>query len=167
MNETIAKIKEWWAQLALREKQAVAMGGSILGVILIYVAVWSPFLDRVAEMRKRIQTDDKTLAWMKAADAKIKILSASENSSERVTSPVVLLSLLQKQMDQNGLASSLTGMKQSGNDSIEMHFQQVEFDRLIRFLTEVIKQHRVTVTQMSVVSVDAPGMVNADLVMGL
>lgn len=163
MNEYTQKLKDWWATLAPNEKQAVTIGGIVVGFLFFYLIFWAPFLNSISTMRHSIQSDGKTLAWMKAADVKIKKLEAENKPSQQVTSPVVLLSLLQKQMTDTGLAASLTGMKQSGDDSIEMHFQQVEFDRLIKFLTMTVQTYHVGITQLNTTAVESPGVVNADV----
>jgi general secretion pathway protein M len=167
MNEWRIKMNEWWTSLALREKQAVSIGGSLLGLFIFYMAIWSPYLDRVDNMRQRIQTEQKTLSWMEAADKEIhKIENQSQQKSEAAT-PVVLLSYLQKQVTRTGLESSLSQLKQSSNDSIEMHFQKADFDKLVGMLISVAREQNIAISQMSATADNTPGMVAADVVLRL
>ena len=70
--------------------------------------MWMPYLHYVDAMRVRIKTQEKTLVWMQAADKEInKIESQSKNKSKSLT-PVILLGLLQKQINQAGLEQNLT-----------------------------------------------------------
>lgn len=167
MNELWQKVKEWWSNLSLREKQAVAAGGSLLGIFILYQFIWSPFLDNVASMRKRINSDQKLLVWMEEADKKIKKIEGETKTQGKMISPVVLLGLIQKQINSSGLERSLTNLKQASTNSIELQFQKVEFDKLIKLLTTIIKAHGVTISQMSVTAETAPGIVNAEIVITL
>ena len=168
MKEAWGKLKEWWLTLALREKQAVALGGALLGLFIFYQFMWMPYLHYVDAMRVRIKTQEKTLVWMQAADKEInKIESQSKNKSKSLT-PVILLGFLQKQINQAGLEQNLTQLKQATNESIELHFQKVAFDKLIMFLIAVIREQSVMLTQMSVTTEkNIPGMVNADIILKL
>jgi general secretion pathway protein M len=166
-NEYSAKAKEWWSHLSAQEKKAVSIGGSVLGVFLFYFLIWSPFLGHLDVMRKRMSGEEATLAWMQAADVKIKMIQAQENNNTKVSSPVALMSILQKQINQNALGQSLTQLKQAGNDTIEMAFKGVEFDRVISFLTGTIKQHQVSIDQLSATAGETPGVVDIQLVLKL
>lgn len=159
------KLKEGWAHLALREKQAVVLGGSVLGMFMVYQFIWTPYLDHVAAMRKRLDTVQKTLVWMTATDKEIKKRESHSKSKNNPMSPVAFMSHLQKQIRQARLEQYLTQLKQTSHDSIEMHFQKIEFDKLIFLLTTVIKEQPVSITQMSAIAENSPGVVNADVVL--
>lgn len=165
MKEHIRKAAEWWQSLAARERQMVAIGGSVLALFLVYACIWSPLQNSVDTMRKRIVTQEKLLVWMRTADQEIKQKESSGQSGSQAVSPVVLLGLLQKQVEQRGLALYLTQMKQTSEAAVEMHFQKVDFDKLVGFLIAVAKEHHVSVTQMSASAGAAPGQVNADIVL--
>src|SRR5665213_1762774 len=86
------KLREWWSHLSQQEKKAVSIGGSILGLFLLYTIVWSPSLDHLATMRKRIKSDEHTLSWMRSANEKIKALSNRNESAGQTVTPVALMS---------------------------------------------------------------------------
>jgi type II secretory pathway component PulM len=158
--------KEWWLALTPREKQTVSIGGSALAIFIIYAGIWSPYLNHVSTMRARIKSQQKLLLWMQAADQEInKIEKQSPGTSGKTIAPVVLLSLIKKQVDHAGLTENLTQLKQSSNAAIEMHFQKVGFDKLSSLLIAAAKQYNVAVVQMSVTAESTPGIVNADIVL--
>lgn len=165
MRETLEKSKERWAALSVREKQAVLLGGSLLLIFLVYELMWSPALNHIQDMRKRIATDQKTLVWMQSADKTMQNAGNLSAMKMKAVSLVVFLGQIQDRVKQSGLESTLTQLKQSANESIEMHFQKVEFDKLISFLVATMKEHPVAISRFSVVATDAPGVVNADIVM--
>ena len=161
------KLREWWANLSQQEKRAVSIGGSILGLFLLYTIVWSPSLDHLAAMRKRIKSDEHTLSWMQGANAKIKALSNRNESTGQTVTPVALMSELQKQINQNSLGQSLKQLKQAGNDTIEISFKQVNFDKAIDFLIAMMKQYKFSVEQMSSIADKESGMVDLELILKL
>jgi len=165
-QEQIAKIKAWWQQRKDREKQAIVWGGSVLGIVILYVGIWSPFLSSVSELRNHIKTDKALLAWMQAADKEIQ--KKSKNTTQtQILSPVELLSALQKKVQQTGLDKYLTQLKQSSNDAVEMQFSQVEFDKLINMLMSISKTYQITINQLSAQPTDKPGVVNVSVMVKL
>jgi type II secretory pathway component PulM len=167
MKESWAKLKEWWASLALREKRAVTLGGSLLGIFIVYQFIWTPYTNYIGEMRDRIQKNEKMLVWMQSADKEIRKIEAQSKNQNKPVALVVLLGLLQKQINTASLEQYLTLLKQASNESIEMHFQKVDFDKLMRLLTAIIKEHSVSISQMSAIALNEPGIVNADIVLKL
>lgn len=160
-----ARLKAWWATLALREKQAVAAGSVVVLLFLIYEIIWSPIVDGAENMRKRIAADQKTLVWMQSADKALDKLEKQSSVKTSSTSPVALLALLQKKLLQAGFDEAAVQLKQSSNDSIDMHFQKVPFDSIMKLLLSIVKEFNVTITQMSAVAGNTPGVVDADLVL--
>ncbi len=168
MKEYVQKFKVWYASLELREQRAVKVGGTALAIAVFYFGIWSPFLGRVEALRKRIVTDQKTLVWAKQADQRIKELSgAASTASSQVMTPVALLSMLQDQILQSDLKDALKDMKQAANDSIQLQFKNVSFDRLMKMLMSVLQNSSVTITQFSAVAEKTPGMVDANILLGL
>lgn len=163
MNETSMKIKEWWAGLAVRERQAISIGLCVVGIFIVYQWIWTPYLNHVDTMRKQISTDQKTLAWMQAADQEIQKVEGKSKGKNKITTPIVLLSVLQKQIKSAGFDKVLTQLKQTTNDTIEVGFRKIEFDKLMKFLITMTSDQGVTITQMSATSENLPGIVTAEI----
>lgn len=153
------KFNTWWSGLSSREKKIVAVGGSLLLVFIIYKLIWQPSLERVEHLRETLSASQKMLLWMQEADKKI------GGTAPRVpaVSSMVLLSEVKKEINQAALEKFLTQLKQSGNEMIEMHFQSVEFNALIKLLAEMIKKEGVHLAKISVTSAGTSGYVNADI----
>ena len=167
MKEYVQKAKEWYAALEPRERSAVNIGGGAVLFAILYFGIWSPLVNHVDELRKRIVTDQKTLTWMREADEKIKQLSATESTVQQAVTPVQLLTLLQMQINQAGLRDALKEMKQASNDAIQLHFKNVSFDQLITLLMSVLKNSHVAISQFTATAEATPGMVNADIMLTL
>lgn len=160
-------MKTWWNNLSLREQQIVAVGVTVVAAVIFYLTIWSAYLNRIDLMRKQIRTEQTTLAWMQAADRKIKKIETQTKNQNTSMTPVELMSLLQKQFKESGLEASLVDLKQAGSDTVELHFQKAPFDELIRIMESVIKEQNVTITQFSAAAQNVPGTVNADVMLKL
>ncbi|OGT42634.1 MAG: hypothetical protein A3F42_07025 [Gammaproteobacteria bacterium RIFCSPHIGHO2_12_FULL_37_34] len=157
------KIKEWWLTLALRERKIITIGSCVAMILIVYAGIWSPWLNHIAFMRERVKTNQQVLSWMQSADQEIQKIN--KQTDHKIISPIILLTLLQKQMSQFGLEKNLTQLKQATNETIDMHFQKVEFDQLIRLLLFVTKQYAVSISQVTAIAEGTPGLVNADVVL--
>lgn len=167
MNEYWIKLKEWHAQLELRERRMVNIGGTALAIAIFYFGIWSPFLGRVNTLRTTISGEQKTLAWMQDAEQKIKQFTSDDKSSRQSMTPVTLLSQLQNSVNDAGMKDSLQSMKQTSDDSVQMTFKNVSFDQLVKLLISVMKASHVSVTQFNAVAQPTPGVVNAEVVLNL
>jgi len=163
MKEQWVKLKEWWVNLAIREQLALIIGATTVGVFIMYQCIWSPFVDYVAFLRHQIPIKEKLLAWMETTHKQIKQIENRAHASGKPLSPAISLSFLQKQIHQARLESQLSQLRQVSTDSIEMHFQKVEFDKFIRLLTRVVTEQRLAISQLSIRVESTPGIVAADV----
>jgi type II secretory pathway component PulM len=163
MKDQWVKLKEWWSNLAIREQQALVTGALVLGVLVIYQVIWSPMVDHVAFLRHQIQTKENLLAWMQTTDKQIQQMQGRSQRGEKPLSPVVALSFLQKQIHQARLESQLSELRQVSADSLEMHFQKVEFVKFIRLLARVVSEQRLAIAQLLIRVESTPGIVTADV----
>lgn len=169
MNEGLIKLKSWWQTLALREQTYIKYGSIVVLILFIYFAIWSPLLNGVNQLRERILHHQKTLIWMRAADKVLLQLSRQQQGESVKLTPITLLARLQNEITAHGLDNALTQLKQTSHDSIDMHFQKVDFDKLSELLISVGKLSGVQITQAAVVAVkqEALGLVNADFTLGV
>lgn len=161
------KFDTWYSGLAEREKQIVNFGGVAVGLLIIYALIYAPLVNHAATLRNTIQTEQKTLVWMQAADKQIQAMEGQDKNKANIATPVVMLSVLQKDITAAQLDQNLAQMKQASNDSIQLQFQKVSFDKLMALLIKVMKENKVTLSQFSVTSDATPGVVNADVMLVL
>lgn len=168
LSYKLNKYKEWWINLSLREQRIVMIGGIALVLFLIYALVLSPLYQSVTVMRQRLTANEKTLAFMQTINQEInEITQAATQDKSKSHSPLELISLLQNQIASAQLNEQLTQLKQTSKDSIEMHFQKVEFDKLCAMLIKISKTQNAVIMQVAVKRVDMVGHVDADVVIGV
>lgn len=157
-------MKERWNNLALREKQTLVLGAFVLGIFFIYFGLWSPLNDKVNNMRAQIHRNQSLLVWMQNANTQIAALEKAPKPTAAAHMTGSLLSIIQREINRTPLVTALKQLHQTENDSVQMSFQQVDFDDLVAWLIQLSKEAGLTVTQMSVTPGATPGIVAADLV---
>lgn len=162
-NETREKFKAWWSQLALREQRMLAFGSVVVVFFILYAGIWMPIQSHLEEMRVSIKKNEKTLQWMQSADKALSKVEGQAQEKKKTVTPVELLSIVQQTVEEAGLTSALTQSKQSSGESIILHFQKADFDRLMAMLIIILKEQNVTVTQFGAAATKDPGVVNADV----
>jgi type II secretory pathway component PulM len=104
---------------------------------------------------------------MQNVDVQLTQLEKDPKQSEHVASPVALLSVLQKEVTDARLEPNLVQLKQVSNDAVEMQFQKVSFDKLMQLLIRMSKEHAVLISTLNVTTETEPGLVNANVVLGI
>lgn len=166
MKEFIVKLKDWWSNLAARERQAVTIGSLLTLVFCLYQFVWSPLSASATTLRQRLVAQEKLLVWMQAANAELQKHTNESTAQKTVfSSPVVALGVLQREITRAGLDQYVTQLKQASNETIEMHFQKLQFDKLMELLEVLNTTQKISIVQMSVAADTSPGIVAADLVL--
>ena len=160
-------MKEWWNTLALREKQMVSLGVTILGAFLIYLILWLPLSNYVSSLREQIQNNQELLTWMKGTDKQIQALEKGTNRKLSKSSAGSLLNIVQKHIKTSSISTSVTQLHQSENDSVQLTFKNVSFDKLIAWIIPFTQQQECSITQMTVTPTASIGMVSAELVLTL
>ncbi len=155
-------MKQWWLELSRQEKQSVGAGSIAIAIFIIYAWIWSPLDHKITSMRTQIVQNQKLLTWMKAADSQL-THSASQIKSTSPHASASLLSLAQNQIKQSPLSNQAYQLRQAESDSVQLSFKQVDFDKLITWLTEIHQQQSLMVTQLTVAPGETPGMVSAEI----
>lgn len=154
-----------WSRFSNREKQVLLLGFASVLLYIFYQWFFIPYLDAVTNLRKNIDSTEDTLLYMKATDERIKVLEKQVQSKNQVTSPVVILTYLQSKVTSVGLQRSLKELKQVTSDTLGLSFADVDFDKMMSLLIDVLKTHRLTIDQMTVTREKLQGKVNADIVL--
>jgi general secretion pathway protein M len=155
-------MKDWWLNLSLREKQTVTLGSMIVLAFIFYQLIFASLANSVQHLRQQVTKNKTLLSWMQESDQRIQGLEKTLAPRANKTS-VSLLSLVQDNVMNTPMAKNMTQLQQADNDSIELRFQQVSFDTLMRWLIDLCHQQPVTVTQMSISPLPKAGIVDATL----
>ncbi len=153
-------MKEWWLNLSLRKKQAIALGALLLGLFLIYELIFATLFNATDSLREKIHKNQTLLAWMKDGDQRLQALQSTQPVTTTNNSSS-LLSGVQNNLRQTALQKNVLQLQQADNDSIELHLQQVSFDSMINWLIKLCGTQQLTITDMFVKPNGDAGIVDA------
>jgi len=152
-------MKEWWLQLALREKQILSVGALFILVFVIYFLFWNPLENKVNILRNQLTRNQELLAWMETTDKQIKNL---EKNTKKISfeHSESLLSNVQNQLNQSELSGSLSDMREREQNVVQLHFKLISFDKLMTWLIKNTAQQGWVITQLLATPQNTPGTVS-------
>lgn len=157
-------MKEWWNNLSIRERQVVFFGSIAIFLILIYLILWQPFTNKIDNLRSQITKNKNLLIWMQSADKQMQTI-VKESQTKTSKNNGSILGVVQSDINKSALKSNLTQLKQAENDTVQVTFQKVGFDNLMKWLIHLWQQDGLTVLQATITPGDSLGVVSADLIL--
>ena len=155
-------MKEWWINLALREKQSLVLGSLVLLIVLLYEILWMPFSHINDSLREQISQDQTLVSWMEKTDQQIQSLKQLTQKNTSITTSAGLLSLLQNEIHHSPFANNLAQFSQAENNSVQIRFQKINFDSLMQWLIQLWHKHGVSVLRITVTPNGALGIVDVN-----
>jgi type II secretory pathway component PulM len=163
LQETMKSVKSRWQQFSAREKIMILIGGAALFFYLFYALIAMPILTGLDNMRKNVDSTQKLVSWMQGADQLINELEKTAHKKLTPESPVELLSIVKTGAEESALATSLVDLRQLGEDSVELHFKNVNTDKLLAFLMSMLNKYAVHLVAMSVSVSGTPGFADVSM----
>lgn len=158
-------IRQVWEGLETRERRTLLLGAIALAIICYIFVIWLPAHRQADALQARVAEQRALLAWMQQAAVEAQALQAAGANPTAAAGGQSLFSLVDQSARQAGLASALRQVEPSGEHSVRVNFQQASFDALLGWLVRLKTQHGVQASLLSVRSAEAPGRVNAQLVL--
>jgi general secretion pathway protein M len=154
-------MREWYANLAERERRFVLIGG-IGALILLLLGVFLPLNRNIALARERVATKQGDLAFIRSVAPQ---LAAAGPATGNVTSGESLVVLIDSSARESGLGKSLTSSQPTGDKGLRLRLDRVSFDAMVAWLARLSQQHGVRVESAEIESAGETGLVNAGLVL--
>jgi len=153
-------LRRRYAEMSAREQRMVLFGAVVAAVLLI-LAIVMPIDRAVARAHERIERKQADLDWLRQVGPSL----ASAPQTAAPAANESLLVLVDRSAREAGLGAALTGSQPSGDGAMRTQFQKAEFDRLIGWMGQLAQQHGVRAESATFDAGDAPGVVNAVVVL--
>ena len=154
-------MKDWWEQLASRERLVVQYGSLALFLFIILWFGLRPGLKAISSLEQQVAANQSLLAWMTPSADKITSLRHHQTGAKKL--PVAqLLPTLQDDLQATELAQGLEQISLVGEDEVALSFSKVNFDIFISWYTEMVRRYGVVITNLSVVHLDNAGAVKLE-----
>ena len=154
-------MREWYANLAERERRFVNLG-AIAVVVLLLLSIVLPLNRNISQARQRVATKQGDLAFIQEA---IPQLASAGPASGSVASAESLVVLIDSSARESGLGKALASSQPTGDKALRIRLENAPFDALVAWLARLSQQHGVRVESAEIEYAGEVGIVNAGLVL--
>jgi len=152
------KLRAWYAGLQEREQRVVAIGGVVLGFLVLVLGILMPLQSAVSSAARRNETKREDLAWMQVNAPEIRA-AGNQLAEDTGEAPVVLVDRVGREA---GLAGALRGTQPNGT-GVRVQLEAAPFDTLITWLATLDERYGLAIETITVDRAARPGVVNASI----
>ncbi len=156
----IERLRQYIQKLSARER-AILVGGSVLALILLITAIVLPLQRSVSATEARIKQKRDDLVWLRSIAPQLGTLQ----NARRPSSNESLVALIDRTARESGMAQALVASQPSGDGGLNVRLEQLPFDTLMGWLSQLHRQYGVRVDSATVDSAKEVGTVTATLVL--
>ena len=157
-------MKDWFETLDSRERVFVISGATIVVIALLYAFVWTP-LDKGQKA-----LESSVIAWQQSlADLRplkgLQQAPVSSNQAAQAGTQQTPVLIVDQTLRARGLDRSLKRSQPTTSNGIRVEFENVAFDDLVLWLSDLGAQYAMQVSSgsLSTASRAGPGRINATL----
>ncbi len=139
----------WWLSLQPREQQLVKIAGVFISIGLFYAAIWQPIHQARSDSELKAKAAAEQLSWLQS-----RLPLLTQNSA--VASSGSINDIVAQTAPQFKIKVS---RMQPQNDQLQLSLEDVPFEQLLRWLTELQTKHGVQLLQLDIAVSEVPGTV--------
>lgn len=154
-------MRDWFESLEQREQSFVSIGAAAVVVALVYALVWAPLDAGQKTLTASVAVWERSLADLKPLKNTVDNDSAAQPISNGANlAPVVIVD---QTLKVRGLDRALKRSQPTTSNGIRVEFENVAFDELVFWLSDLSEQYGLQVTSgtMSKNADAPPGRINA------
>jgi general secretion pathway protein M len=152
------KILAWYADLQQREQRMVAIGGIVVGLLILVMGILVPLQSAVSNAVTRNATKREDLEWMQVNAPEIRA-AGNELPANTGEAPVVLVDRVGREA---GLAGAMRGTQPSGT-GVRVQLEAAPFDTMVTWLATLDERYGLAIESITVDRAVRPGVVNANI----
>lgn len=157
-------MKAWFASLEANERRMLIIAAPLLLIMLLYVGVWEPLVNKVDDLRVSTAEQESLLTWMRGAAQEVKQLRGRSGQRAKPASGQSLLSLVDRTAKSARLGPALKRVQPDGEQKVRVWLEAASFDDVVRWLTSLETRHGVRVASSVFQALEATGRVDVRLV---
>jgi general secretion pathway protein M len=154
----MSKILAWYADLQQREQRMVAVGGIVVGLLILVMGILVPLHSAVSTAVTRNATKREDLEWMQVNAPEIRA-AGNQLPANTGEAPVVLVDRIGREA---GLAAAMRGTQPSGT-GVRVQLEAAPFDTMITWLATLDERYGLAIESITVDRAVRPGVVNANI----
>ncbi len=143
-------MKDWWESLQARERYMVLVAGVLVTITILYFAVWTPIVSSRDSKQARVDAKRDTVVWMLTKKQEVEHLKRiNPNLFKTSSDSRSLLAIVDTGAKQMGIRSTIKRIEPKGDDSVQLHLEDIAFDYLIVLLGELERRNNIGVADAS------------------
>jgi general secretion pathway protein M len=160
-HPVVLNAKKSWETLGERDRASLKILGVVLSALVIYFGIWVPAQSFMLEQRSMLETNKGLLVLVQTNQ---KMLAKSGRTGSQTAAGLdsqQLVSTVTNMATKEGL--SLKRFEPAGEQKVKVWIEDSPFDKLVSWLTELERNLKVRVEQISIEKDEAEGLVSARL----
>ena len=156
-------IRDWWEQLAPRERIMVAVCGAFIVCALIWTMVIRPIYGGSAQLKEDVATKQAQLANLQEQASHINPGNQGRSQTRPGNNDSIVV-VIDRTTRERSLANYLKRNQPEGNAGVRLRFEGAPFDPLVEWLGELNRTYGM-ITVSASFDEAGPGRVNCSLVL--
>ncbi|TDU31584.1 type II secretion system protein M (GspM) [Panacagrimonas perspica] len=157
-----ARARARFLALQVRERWIVGVGAVVMLFVVLYLAVWEPLTKAHVQREAALASARSTAIRLEEAAAKLQT-SAGRNPAATAGRGLSLMAAVDQASKQGSLGKEPTRIQPEGDREVRVWFEDVSFDSLVRWLSDLQTRYGVAVQTLEVEPQATPGKVNVRL----
>ena len=146
--------------LERRERISLQLLAVFLGAVVVYLAIWSPINSYYESSLQKRDAQFSLLQYMRASEKQARAASGTKVVRSTGQSLITEVSNSARQ-----LGITPNRIQPEGNSAVSVWFDNVSFNVFVDWIVRLNEKQGVSVEQISIDRQDAPGFVNARVVL--
>ncbi|MAD89707.1 MAG: general secretion pathway protein GspM [Pseudoalteromonas sp.] len=142
---------KYWGSLKEQEQRLLIVAGAVFVIFVLIMGILKPLNKAVADAQQKVQREQNFKVFIEQSVGKLKAAGSSARTSSGNLSQLVNRS--------RGRYSINISQMQPSDNSLRVNIENVEFNKLIAWLDELVNQHGVTVANLDISQGDEAGYV--------
>jgi type II secretory pathway component PulM len=155
------RLQQYLLGLTPRERYIV-IGGGVIAVILVILAIVLPLQTRVSTATQRVQQKRNDLVWLRQVGPQLASVQTTRPPGPLNES---LAALVDRTAREAGFSKNIAGTQSSGDGGLNVRLDKMAFDAMIAWLSQLHERYGVICDSATVDSAGDPGTVTATLVL--
>lgn len=160
LQTLLTQIRTAFEKLSARERQLVLVAVGTVAVLLLYLAIWEPLVNAHARRAEALESARAVAVRIEAAAALVQGRSGAAARQNGTLLSVIDQSSREPTL---GKAPSRIQPDGAGEKTVKVWFDDVPFDKLMRWLGELESRHGVRVASAEIARGGAAGLVTVQL----
>ena len=160
-------MKEWFDGLEPRERQLLIAGASLLLIMLLYLLVWEPLVNKTQALQQSNQSNQELISWMEQSAEEVAQLQAKINASgpSGKAKGQSLLGTIDRTAKQGKLGKAVKRVQPDGKTKARVWLENASFNDMVKWLEGLQRKQGIRIVTTVIEKQDEAGLVNARLVL--